>query len=255
MSKNISCAVVKDLLPNYIDKLTSEETNKIMEDHFDTCVSCTMERDAMRSELAMDKIPEDVELKKYLNKTKKMYLLKGVILSIGIIGIIVSFIVDLAVNRSLTWSLIVDMSMVYLYASGFVAIVSMKNKIIKTLIVMSVLLLPLLYGMEYVINTNYLSKPEEWFKVYALPITVAWLIILWVIILIKKFTKLNIWNVVGILLLLSIFGSVFTDSIAEQVPLTEVYYITLDWIDSIVYFGCAIICFVIGYIRKDKCRI
>ncbi len=252
MNKDISCTVVKDLLPNYIDKLTSTETNQILENHFSNCVDCAKERDEMMGTLKMDKAPKYSNLGIFLNKTKKMYLIKGIALSIGIIGILVSFIVDLAVNHKLTWSLIVDASTLYVYAAGLTAVFSKKNKIINSTLVSSILILPLLYIIEYVTNKNYLINPIYWFKTYALPITFIWLAIIWITIFIKKCIKLNIWYTLSILFLLALLGSASTNAISNQISISEVYKVDLEWIDSLSYFGCAIIFFIIGHIRKDK---
>ena len=34
------CKIVQDLLPNYIENLTSEETNIFIEEHLNTCSNC-----------------------------------------------------------------------------------------------------------------------------------------------------------------------------------------------------------------------
>ena len=31
------CKVVQDLIPNYVEKLTNEETNKYIEEHLESC--------------------------------------------------------------------------------------------------------------------------------------------------------------------------------------------------------------------------
>ena len=40
MREDLNCEIVKDLLPNYIEGLTSEYTNEAMKRHFETCESC-----------------------------------------------------------------------------------------------------------------------------------------------------------------------------------------------------------------------
>jgi predicted neutral ceramidase superfamily lipid hydrolase len=254
MNKDIACAVVKDLLPNYIDKLTSKETNQILENHLTDCTDCSNVCNEMMGTIKLDKVPKQPNLKFFLNKTKRMYLLKGVSFSIGIIGILVSFIVDIAVNHKLTWSLIVDASLFYFYAIVLTAIFSKKNKTINTTLVSSVLVLPLLYMIEVVINANYLINPCYWFISYALPITLIWLAIIWSFIICWKIMKLRIWNNLGITFLLAILGSALTNSIANQVSITKLYHDSFEWINSIVYMGCAILCFIIAFIRKDKCK-
>ena len=40
MENKEKCKIVQDLLPNYIDKLTSEETNSFVEKHLEECNEC-----------------------------------------------------------------------------------------------------------------------------------------------------------------------------------------------------------------------
>lgn len=40
MKNDLSCAVVRDLLPSYIDGLTAPETNAAVEAHLRTCPDC-----------------------------------------------------------------------------------------------------------------------------------------------------------------------------------------------------------------------
>ena len=40
MKENRNCKIVQDLLPNYIEKLTTEETNQFIEEHLKECDEC-----------------------------------------------------------------------------------------------------------------------------------------------------------------------------------------------------------------------
>lgn len=254
MEKNISCALVRDLLPNFIEKLTSEETNKVLEEHFSNCLECSLECNVMTSSIEADKVPEYQKMQKYLIKTKMMYLLKGICLSIGIIGIIVSFIVDIAINKCLTWSLIVDVSVIYLYVCALTGMFSKKHQVIKTLAAVSILILPLLFIIENVVNENFASQPVYWFNKYALPINLIWITIIWITVLVRYLMKTNIWKTIGILILLTTIGSAFTNAIARQVSLIDIYIDGYEYIDTVVYLFCAIACFSIGYLRKGKSK-
>ena len=44
---NIPCEVIRDLLPSYVDKLTSEVTNDIVKEHLTGCKECTGEYERM----------------------------------------------------------------------------------------------------------------------------------------------------------------------------------------------------------------
>jgi predicted anti-sigma-YlaC factor YlaD len=155
MSKDISCCIVRDLLPNYIEQLTSEESNCIIENHLKACSSCSQERDEMMEQIDTETVSQNQNFKKYLSKTKMIYSLKGALISLAIIGIIVTFIVDLAVNKKQSWSLIVDMGIFYVYSIGLTAVLSKKQKVIKASAVGSLFVLPMLYGIEYLVNANY----------------------------------------------------------------------------------------------------
>ena len=54
MKNELTCAVVRDLLPSYVEGLTSEETNQAVESHRSGCPDCAARRDAMAA-------PEDAE--------------------------------------------------------------------------------------------------------------------------------------------------------------------------------------------------
>lgn len=78
MTKEIGCSIVQDLLPNYIEKLTSEETNQVIRAHLDTCIECRKVYEEMISEAGIiDKAPK-AELK-FLKKVRKTRLLAAVI--------------------------------------------------------------------------------------------------------------------------------------------------------------------------------
>ena len=49
--KNEKCSLIKDLLPSYIDELTSEETNKEIENHLSECEECKKVYESMKSDI------------------------------------------------------------------------------------------------------------------------------------------------------------------------------------------------------------
>jgi len=72
MSK-LPCEVVKDLFPSYIDELTGEVTNNLIEEHTNECEECRQALESMKSPEAE---PEKQAQKKeidYLKKTRKKY--------------------------------------------------------------------------------------------------------------------------------------------------------------------------------------
>ena len=47
MKNDLTCGVVRDLLPSFVEGLTSDETNRAVEAHLAACPDCTARRDAM----------------------------------------------------------------------------------------------------------------------------------------------------------------------------------------------------------------
>lgn len=67
---DLPCEVVRDLLPSYVDGLTSETTNRLVDEHVETCGPCRAALDAMR---APEKKPQEGEKREidYLKKNKR----------------------------------------------------------------------------------------------------------------------------------------------------------------------------------------
>ena len=59
--KNEKCSLIKDLLPSYIDELTSEETNKEIENHLNECPDCKKVYESMKSDIPGEKETESSE--------------------------------------------------------------------------------------------------------------------------------------------------------------------------------------------------
>ena len=54
----LPCPVVKDLLPSYLEGLTSPETNRAVEDHLDGCPGCRGVKNAMAAQMELDHAPQ-----------------------------------------------------------------------------------------------------------------------------------------------------------------------------------------------------
>ena len=72
MKEKRECKIVQDLLPNYVDGLTNEETNKYIEEHIKECTECTEILANMQKKLNVKIGEKDKKivkiLKKYNNK-------------------------------------------------------------------------------------------------------------------------------------------------------------------------------------------
>ncbi|MGG5460099.1 zf-HC2 domain-containing protein [Clostridium sp. B9] len=86
MKEEVSCSIIRDLLPTYIDGLGSEETNKYVKEHLDECKICRKEYERIIKENSNNN--KNSELKALENFKKKIVVL--FILAIVISGICIS---------------------------------------------------------------------------------------------------------------------------------------------------------------------
>ena len=54
------CKIIKDLLPNYVENITSKETDKFIEGHLKTCEKCKEELENLKElEVNQEKAEKD----------------------------------------------------------------------------------------------------------------------------------------------------------------------------------------------------
>lgn len=91
MKNELSCEVVQDLLPSYVDGLTSEVTNQSIEAHIQNCTNCSEILNRMKqpeiSELKMQKHDIDF-LKKTRTKTRLYIVVVAIIAVIAVIAVV-----------------------------------------------------------------------------------------------------------------------------------------------------------------------
>ncbi|MEG1993978.1 MAG: zf-HC2 domain-containing protein [Oscillospiraceae bacterium] len=99
---NISCKIIEDLLPLYVDGVCSEESKRLVEEHIRTCPTCKKEFQNMVSEIETQQVPQCVDdenklfsriTKKYNRSKKKM-----IALGAGVCGI--AFIIAVIIYKS-----------------------------------------------------------------------------------------------------------------------------------------------------------
>lgn len=107
MSKN-ECSIIRDLLPNYIEKIVSEDTKKFIENHLENCLQCKHILNNMSSELLdnEEKLKGDtnIEIKKINNTRKRMKFHKNIIIIISVILLI--FILLFFANKIFNYTLL-----------------------------------------------------------------------------------------------------------------------------------------------------
>ena len=90
MEEKRNCKIIQDLLPNYIEKLTSDETNQYIEQHLIECGDCKSILENMQKELKFNNSKQDSREVKYIKKfNKKFKLLRNILLIIVVLFIIV----------------------------------------------------------------------------------------------------------------------------------------------------------------------
>lgn len=232
MERELACEIVKDLLPLYVDGMVSDVSGKSIENHLEHCAECNEIYHNMAFHLEMETETAEVsDVKRFLNKTKKMYLLFG----LGVlcfIAIFVCIIVDLALNKGLTWSLIVGSAILFADALVYVLSVCKKKKGCITMAVISIGTLLLLSVIQ--ITRYYLMGTGTfWIFRYGLPILLLWLLVLWPPVLIRTFLKWNIWDCIALFMLLVIIGNYLTKLITGD-------YVWLDVLHMREFAGNAL---------------
>lgn len=80
MAKKLECEIVQDLLPNYVENLTSEYTSERVKEHLDECPPCQSIYEMMKEE-PLEQVQQNVEeakkLRWYMKKFKVMNWLIG----------------------------------------------------------------------------------------------------------------------------------------------------------------------------------
>ena len=90
MNGKKDCKIVQDLLPNYIENLTNEETNEFINKHLKSCEECKKIYDSMNKDFTVNNKYREKKkvnfLKKYRNKLRVLELI--------ILIIVVAFVVN-----------------------------------------------------------------------------------------------------------------------------------------------------------------
>lgn len=154
----------------------------------------------------MNKEKREIERYRFLKK----WLFN--ILNIGyLIGLLASFICDLAINHKLTWFLIVFVSILISFCITSLPFYLKKNKyiILKVSSMVTLLIYLLLFTINYVYNDTWLLG--------GVVIASFELLFIWLAILLCTFTKMSISYKASICLLLLAYIIVFTNPLCAKV--------------------------------------
>lgn len=103
MESKENCKIVKDLLPSYIDELTSEETKKYIENHLNDCSECKETLENMKKVFERENENTTKKSIKYAKKyNRKMKLLALIIVAILLIIFCSTFVRNAILITSLS---------------------------------------------------------------------------------------------------------------------------------------------------------
>ena len=85
----ISCDIIKDLLPLYVDHLTSEDSNRLIKEHVKTCKVCKDTLDTLRSDMELAEVstglPDKSSEKLFKRVRNRLMAFSAFILLAGIV--------------------------------------------------------------------------------------------------------------------------------------------------------------------------
>lgn len=156
--------------------------------------------------------------KKMIISLKKRSILSSLFLCIlGCLALASSicFIVDFSLTGKFTWSLIVAGSCLFTGIVLAIACYTKTERLLKTSIGITCLLLPLLMTIQYV------DSSSDWFWAYGVQLCLVSLIFCWMVILLWRFTRVSIWWLGIAVLCLSVvvnyLGMYITNELNESI--------------------------------------
>ena len=88
--KEKECKIIQDLLPNYIENLTSVETNEFIENHFEECKDCKRILENMQSNKDYEENKNKKHEIKYMKKFNvRLKILRNILILIAVLFIII----------------------------------------------------------------------------------------------------------------------------------------------------------------------
>lgn len=102
MLNKYNCEIIKELLPNYIEKLTSKEVNSIIESHLKECNECNEIFENMNKNFEKEKSQLQKEVKYAKKYNRKLKLLFFIIISLLIIIFSATFLRNAIIIKDLS---------------------------------------------------------------------------------------------------------------------------------------------------------
>lgn len=132
-----NCNVIKDLLPSYVDKICSDESRKIIEEHFNECQSCRdlsqqMKDNSIETNLNVEK--NEILSKHNRHIKRKTYTIGIVTSVILMLPVVICLICNIAIGHALDWFFIVLTSMLLTASLIVVPLMAESKKLMWTVL-------------------------------------------------------------------------------------------------------------------------
>jgi len=163
---NLTCEVVLDLLPLYHDDVVNPETKKAVQAHLQNCENCRTALEKIKTSQVDTYLK--TERANVVQSHQKAVMRKSFIAGVSVaavlaVPILITFIVNLAVGRTLDWFFIVLASMLTVAAVTVVPLVMEKNKGMWTLCSFTA-------GIGLILASSAIFSGGNWFFVAMIPV-------------------------------------------------------------------------------------
>ncbi len=209
MEQRLVCDTVRDLLPMYIDHMTSDASNESIEEHIGGCRECEMVLKQMQEPVFVEPAPEVEDFKKFLKKSR-MGLFYWVMGAAAVIAIVTCFIVNLAVEGRLSWFYIVIVSIVTGYLPVYLVISGQKHRVLKMLACLNLCVFFLIGVIQLTLYYE-MGIGDIWFWKYGAPIAALWSVILWFTVLVRVKFHATLLTSFVVFLWLAVAGNFLTN--------------------------------------------
>lgn len=146
-----SCEIIQDLLPLYQDKVCSEKSRILVEEHLKTCTSCNEILKALEADEAEEKFKVDAKgiLNRHAKKEKTVAMKTGLVIAgILILPVIIALIMTMSGYSDLRTDAVLIASMLLVAGITVVPLLSKEKKFSKTIIFSTVALLLIIFFVE-----------------------------------------------------------------------------------------------------------
>lgn len=174
-----------------------------------------------------------------MTKLQKIILISFSILCIA--GIISCIIVNFAIDRKITWSIYPILSIPFGWLLLMPLIIK-KHGLLLSFCSLTVITLPYLFLLEKI------TPVKHWFLPLGIPSAIAGVITVWILYLIYRFLKINVWYKAAITVFL---GGVITSPVINYYVDTFLYE-EPKWLETIISAASCLILSVVLFLIGHK---